>query len=55
MWLLSDRDVIDVMTRHGYQLVFRSLLERVHDQENFDPAWRLPGGHPSAFLFVRQV
>ncbi|MBI4886039.1 MAG: methyltransferase, TIGR04325 family [Acidobacteria bacterium] len=53
MWFLNVNDIVDVMTKHGYELVFRTLLERAYNQDNFRDAARLPGGHPSALLFER--
>jgi putative methyltransferase (TIGR04325 family) len=51
-WQLNARAVVEVMAAHGYALVFRTLQERVHAQDNFPEALRLPDGHPSALLFA---
>jgi putative methyltransferase (TIGR04325 family) len=54
VWLLNVHAIVDVMTDCGYYLLFRTLLERVHAQDNFPVPLRLPGGHPSALLFRRR-
>jgi len=55
MWLLNGRAIVDVMAECGYALQLRTLLERVHVQDNFPPSLRLPRGHPSAMLFGKSV
>jgi len=51
-WQLNTDSVVDVMAASGYRLALRSLHERVHAQDNFPKALRLPDGHPSALLFT---
>ena len=53
-WFLNAEEIVDVMTHAGYRAIFRALKSNFCSQDNFPEALRLPGGHPTIFLFARK-
>lgn len=52
-WFLNANEIIGVMKRGGYSLIFRSAMELPVNQRNFPEEYRLPAGRPSVLLFAR--
>jgi putative methyltransferase (TIGR04325 family) len=50
-WFINIHEIVEILTSRGYTLLFKDLLERLYDQDNFEPRYRM--GRACNLLWAR--